>query len=284
MEEFIIEHWRSAVEIIILWFGVYHLYKTIKDTRGVQILFALLTLFISVTLITNVFDLKVISFIINGSALFIAFALIVVFQPEIRNSLAKLGSNSFFSFSKFERLELMELFIETVQALSNKRTGALFAMERGISLKEYKENGVTLGADFSKELITTIFNPKTILHDGGIIISSRKIAAAGCVFPVSAKELKDRTLGLRHRAAIGLTEITDALAVVVSEETGCISVSIDGKIFKDLSTDELRNKLEIVFIPEKQKNEKDIQEQSDSKNSVTSDSDSDMVSDKDLTI
>lgn len=277
MEEFLREHWRSAVEIILLWFVVYQLYKAVKDTRGLQILFAVMVLFISVTLLTSVFDLRVISFIINGSALFVAFALIVVFQPEIRSALARLGSNTIFSFNKFERLELMELFIETITSLSKNRHGALFAMERSITLKEYKENGVHIAAEFSKELVMSIFTPKTALHDGGMIISSRKVDSAGCVFPVSSKELKDRTLGLRHRAAIGLSEQTDALLVVVSEETGSISVSLDGVLFRDLTTDELRKKLEIVFVPEQQ-DEEDIQEQSDGEDDIATSGDSNMVS------
>ena len=173
----------------------------------------------------------------------------------------------------------MESFIEAVKELSNKRIGALFAMERGISLKEHRETGVELDAEFTKELAMTIFFPKTALHDGGMILSDRRVAAASCVFPVSAKELKDRTLGLRHRAAIGLTEVTDALAVVVSEETGSISVCVDGNIYKDLKTSELRKKLEVVFIPEEKKNEEDVQEQPDSEDRVASDSDSDMVRD-----
>ena len=279
MLEFIDQHWRSGVEIILLWVGVYQIYRSFRATRGAQILVALLTLLIAITLLAYVLDLTVIGFILTRSALFIAFSLIVVFQPEIRNLLAKLGSSQFFVFNRYERVEFMESFIEAVKELSNKRIGALFAMERGISLKEHRETGVELDAEFTKELAMTIFFPKTALHDGGMILADRRVAAASCVFPVSAKELKDRTLGLRHRAAIGLTEVTDALAVVVSEETGSISVCVDGNIYKDLKTSELRKKLEVVFIPEEKKNEEDVQEQLDSEDRVAADSDSDMVRD-----
>ena len=279
MLEFINEHWRSAVEIILLWIGVYQVYRSFRATRGAQILVALLTLLIAITLLAYLLELKVIGFILTRSALFIAFSLIVVFQPEIRSLLAKMGSSQLFTFNRYERVEFMESFIEAVTELSNKRIGALFAMERGISLKEHRETGVELDAEFSKELAMTIFFPKTALHDGGMVIAERRVAAAGCVFPVSAKELKDRTLGLRHRAAIGLTEVTDALAVVVSEETGSISVCVDGRIFKDLKTSALREKLEMIFVPEEQNNEEDIQEQSDSQDGVAADSDSDMVRD-----
>ena len=279
MLEFFNEHWRSAVEILLLWVGVYQIYRSFRATRGAQILVSLLILLIVITLVAYLLDLTVIGFILTRSVLFIAFSLIVVFQPEIRSLLAKLGSSQFFMFNRYERVEFMEAFIEAVIELSNKRIGALFAMERSISLKEQRETGIELDAEFSKELALTIFFPKTALHDGGMIISGRKVAAAGCVFPVSAKELKDRTLGLRHRAAIGLTEITDAVAVIVSEETGTISVGIDGEIYKDLKTTELREKLEMVFIPEEQDHAEITEEQSARENGVASDSDSDMVSD-----
>ncbi len=279
MLEFFNEHWRSAVEILLLWVGVYQIYRSFRATRGAQILVSLLILLIVITLVAYLLDLTVIGFILTRSVLFIAFSLIVVFQPEIRSLLAKLGSSQFFMFNRYERVEFMEAFIEAVIELSNKRIGALFAMERSISLKEQRETGIELNAEFSKELALTIFFPKTALHDGGMIISGRKVAAAGCVFPVSAKELKDRTLGLRHRAAIGLTEITDAVAVIVSEETGTISVGIDGEIYKDLKTTELREKLEMVFIPEEQDHAEITEEQSARENGVASDSDSDMVSD-----
>lgn len=279
MLEFLSEHWRSGVEILLIWIVVYQIYRSIKSTRGAQMLVAVLTLLIAVTLLAYVLELKVLGFILTRSALFIAFSLIVVFQPEIRNLLAKLGSHPLFGFNRFERVEFMEAFIDAVKELSNKRIGALFALERGISLKEHRETGVEMDAEFSKELALTIFFPNTALHDGGMIIADRRMASAGCVFPVSAKELKDRTLGLRHRAAIGLTEVSDALAVIVSEETGAISVAVDGEIFKDLSTEELREKLEVVFIPEEQHTDEHDEEELDSETGVTSDSDSDLVSD-----
>lgn len=277
--EFLAQYWRGGVEILLLWILIYQIYRSFRATRGAQILVALLTLLIAITLLAYILDLKVIGFILTRSALFIAFSMIVVFQPEIRSLLAKLGSSQLFIFNKFERVEFMESFIEAVTELSNKRIGALFAMERSISLKEHRETGVEIDGEFSKELAMSIFFPKTALHDGGMILSDRRVAAAGCVFPVSAKELKDRTLGLRHRAALGLTEVTDALAIIVSEETGSISVSVDGKIFKDLTTEELREKLEVVFVPEEKNNEEDVQEQPAGKAGIAADSDSDLVSD-----
>jgi len=280
MIEFIRDNWQAAVEIIILWILVYQVYRSFRATRGAQILVGLVTVLLAITLMAYLLELTVISFILQVSALFIAFSLIVVFQPEIRTLLAKFGDTRFIFFNRYERVEFMELFIETLVELSNRRMGALFAVERGISLKEQAETGVAIGAEFSKELVLSIFFPKTALHDGGMIIADRKINSAGCVFPVSAMEMKDRTLGLRHRAAIGLTEISDAIAIIVSEETGNISISVEGKLLKNLTVNQLRNHLEVIFIPEEKVDEESIQEQSSGEDSVADDSDSDLVSDQ----
>jgi diadenylate cyclase len=185
MFDFFNQHWRSGLEIIFLWIAVYQVYRSFRATRGARILLAILTLLVAITILTYLFDLRVIGYIVTRSALFIVFSLIVIFQPEIRSVLAKLGSSQFFMLNRYRRVEFMESFIETVTELSNKRIGALFAMERYISLKEFRETGVEVDAEFSKELAMTIFFPKTALHDGGMVIADRRIAAAGCVFPVS---------------------------------------------------------------------------------------------------
>jgi len=164
MLEFIQEHWRDGLEILLLWFAVYQIFRAFRATRGAQILVAVITLLLVITLLAYILKLTVIGFILKGSTVFIAFAMIVVFQPEIRNALAKLGSSQLLMFNRFERLEFMESFIEAVLELSNKRMGALFAMERRISLKEQRETGVLLDSEFSKELALSIFYPKTALQ------------------------------------------------------------------------------------------------------------------------
>jgi len=240
---------------------------------------ALLAILIFVTLMAYMFDLKVIGWILTRSAFFIAFVMVVLFQPEIRNALAKLGSSKLFFFSQYHRLEFFETLTGAIVELSNKRVGALIALERNISLKERIETGVVLDAEFSSELAMTVFFPKTALHDGGMVISQRRVAAAGCVFPVSQKELSDRSLGLRHRAAIGLTEESDAVCVIVSEETGAISISVDGKIYKNLSDEEFREKLQSIFITEETIDEENTEEELAAEDSLTDTSDRDLVSD-----
>ena len=163
--------------------------------------------------------------------------------------------------------------------LSKKRFGALFAIERGISLEEFERTGVTIDSVLSVELVATIFHPKTALHDGGMILKKERIASASCIFPVSQQDLSDRSLGLRHRAGFGISEETDAVAVIVSEETGAISIVVEGKIFRNLSGEEFREKLEEIFISHGEKTEEMDPQELDGKAGGTRSSDRDLVSD-----
>ena len=231
-----------------------------------------------VTSLAFIFQLKVIAWILVHSALWGAFALVIIFQPELRSGLAKLGSTSLFTFSKNQRLEFTTVLADAVSQLSKARIGALCALEKEISLKDHQETGVTLDAEFSSELALSIFFPKTALHDGGMILSQNRVAAAGCVFPVSQREMTDRTLGLRHRAAVGLSEETDAVAVVVSEETGSISIAINGELQRNIPEAEFRELLEEIFLPQEKQND-DAEETLDSEDDSLDPSDRDMVSD-----
>jgi diadenylate cyclase len=182
---------------------------------------------------------------IDGGVI-LAIALIIIFQPELRRALAELGSHRFFSsMNEKTRARFADLLIEVVENLSRKRTGALIAIERGINLKQYLETGTSLDSQLSPELVYTIFHSGTTLHDGGMIvrITDERIAGAGCVFPLIQRELSDQSIGLRHRAAMGITEESDAIALVVSEETGAISIAINGKLERDLEKAELRERL-----------------------------------------
>jgi len=243
-----------------------------------------------ILVITTVFayllQLEVIGWLITRFSFMLAVALIIIFQPELRSALARLGSSKFFSFSKIERLEFTETLVSTAIQLSKKRIGALFAIQRQISLKDQLETGVVLDAEFSPELAQTIFFPKTSLHDGGMIIAQGRVAGAACVFPVTKVEMPDRSLGLRHRAAIGLTEITDAVVIIVSEESGAISLSYDGELKRNLSGDQLRDLIAEVFLPEDKKHEEQKQNENtnyipealDSQAGLSDSGDSDLVS------
>jgi len=280
--EFIVNNWRSGVEILILWVVLYQLWRVFSVTRGAKILCSVVLVLAVVTVIAYLLKLEVIVWILVHSAVGIAAILVILFQSEIRLALTRLGNDSWFSFSKVQKLEFTEELHDAVVKLSNKRIGALIAIEREMSLKEYAENGVKIDAEFSPELTVTIFFPLTALHDGGVIVSKNRLAHAGCVFPLSQNALSDRTLGLRHRAAVGLSEETDAVAIVVSEETGNISIAIGGELERNLSGAEFKSRIEKIFIPdddEKDEDEADDDPQLDSEVDGLDSSDSDMVSD-----
>jgi len=276
---FVKEHWRDGVEILILAICIYQIYRAFRATRGAQILVGLGLILVVLTLVSQVFKFQVIGWIITRAAALLAFALLVIFQPELRNALARLGSSKWFSFSSTRRVAFLERFADAVIALSKKRIGAIFAIQRSISLKPHLETGVTLDATFSPELAMTVFFPKSPLHDGGMIIADDRVAAAGCVFPVSQRELSDRSLGLRHRAAIGLSEESDAVVVVVSEETGSISICVDGELQRNLGEKLFREKLSDIFLPDTSNDEESPDEKLDREDSLPAARDRDLVSD-----
>lgn len=281
--EFIETYWRAGIEILILWIGLYHLYRAFRATKGALIFIGVVMILTVVTMLAYLFKLEVITWLLLRSALGIAFALVIVFQTELRRALARLGE-SFFSFSNVQQLEFAEGLTDAVMQLSHKRIGALIALEREISLKEYSENGVMVDAEYSPELIMTLFYPMTALHDGGVILSKNRIASAGCVFPLSRNEMSDRILGLRHRASVGLSEESDCVCIVVSEETGSISIAMNGVLERNLKESEFKERLEKIFVPEEEEetvnDEETTREELDSEDSNLDPSGSDLVSDK----
>lgn len=279
MWKFIQDHCRDGIEILLLATCIYQIYKAFRSTRGAQILVGLGTILVVLTLVSTLFRLEVVQWIITRAAAILAFALIVIFQPELRNGLARLGSNRLFSFSSKRRLAFLERFADSVINLSKKRIGALFAIQRDVSLKDYLDSGVVLDAQFTPELANAIFYPKAPLHDGGMIIADDRVAGAACVFPVTEKEMKDRSTGLRHRAAIGLTERTDAIAVVVSEETGGISICENGVLQRNLTEKQFRERIAEIFFSGKPNHETEPGPQLDRKDPLSPSGDSDLVSD-----
>jgi diadenylate cyclase len=235
-------HWRDGVENFILAALAYHLFLFFRATRGARILTGLLVLLLSLTLISRLLELEVISWLLERFSVFLVVGVVVIFQPELRRVLAEVGSHRLFSFGNEENAAVDEV-INAMQQLSARRCGALFALQRHIDLKPYAETGVELDAEITPELLTTIFHPKTSLHDGGVIVDQGRLRAAGCVFPVSQREVRDRSIGLRHRAGLGVTEETDAIALVVSEESGALSICFKGEIEHDLEADEIRERV-----------------------------------------
>jgi len=185
----------------------------------------------------------------------------VIFQPELRRALAELGSHRIFSsMNERTRRLFADQLIEIVENLSHRRIGALIAIERGIDLKQYLETGTEMDCELTPALVYTVFHKGTTLHDGGMIVrmGDERIAGAGCVFPLIQRELSDQSIGLRHRAAMGITEESDAIALVVSEETGAISIAINGKLERDLEDEALRERLnELLGNQELEEEEED---------------------------
>src|SRR4026209_2720183 len=242
--------WRSLVEILLLWVAIYYVYLYFRWTRGAKVLAGMAIVFLPLTLISQLLNLVVISFIIRSFSVFLAVALVVIFQPELRRALAELGGHPIFSLTS-EKRETVHDLAEVVTQLSNKQFGALIAIERDTSIKIYEETGVVVDAAFSTELLLTLFQPKSALHDGGVILRGGRIAAAACIFPVSQRETLDRSLGLRHRAGLGITEESDAIAVVVSEETGGISICHRRRIERNFTPETFRQRISEILLHSK---------------------------------
>lgn len=274
----VVEHWKDGIEILLLATCIYQIYRAFRATRGAQILVGLGTILIVLTLASTVFKFEVIQWILTRAAAVLAFALIVIFQPELRTGLARLGSNRLFSLYGKRRHDFIERLADCVINLSKKRVGALFAIQRDVSLKEQLETGVSLDAKFSPELAFAVFYPKAPLHDGGMIIADDRVAGAACVFPVTEREMQDRSTGLRHRAAIGLTERTDAICVVVSEETGGISICQNGQLQRNLTEKQFRETLADLFFSPQPHDEIEMDEKLDRKDPLTPSGDRDLVS------
>lgn len=249
----------DVIEVIVLIFLFYNIVKAIRGTRAWILLKGILIL-IALYILAYVTGLKVIVIIFQSILIFLALALVIIIQPELRRLVEKIGANNISGsikelmlYWKNKRKEpnvkliysnntVTEL-VKAVYKLSNEKTGALIVIERNIPLNEYIETGIKINADITSELIINIFEVNTPLHDGAVIIRDSKIASGTSYLPLSDSKKIGKDLGTRHRAAMGLTEITDAIVIVVSEETGAVSLSINGKLHRRLNRDELTNKL-----------------------------------------
>ena len=242
-----LDHWRGLVEILLLTVGIYYGYLYFRGTRGAKVLTGLAIVFLTLTLISTLLNLTVIGWIIRSFSVFLAVALVVIFQPELRRGLAELGGHPIFSLTS-EKRETVHDLSEAVAQLANKQFGALIAIERDTSIRVYEETGVELDAVFSVELLLTLFHPKSALHDGGVVMRNGRIAAAACIFPVSQRETLDRSLGLRHRAGLGITEESDAIAIIVSEETGGISICHRRRIERNFTPETFRKRISELLL------------------------------------
>jgi diadenylate cyclase len=235
--------WRDAVDILAVAFIVYNLLLLIRGTRAVQMLLGLV--FVGVVYYcAQIAELPTLQTILENLLIVLPFAIIVLFQQEIRRALANFGRNPLWGLTKQQQVvSAFGDIVLAVTTLSTRRVGALIVIERLQGLRNYVENGIALNAVISYDLLINVFTPDTPLHDGAVIIQDDRIAAAACFLPLTPNPELSKEFGTRHRAALGITEETDAVAVIISEETGTISVAFDGALIRDLDGKSLRNTL-----------------------------------------
>jgi len=243
--------WRPALEIFILAIGIYYILRFVWGTRGFSILVGFLVVLLTLALVTSSFELTVLRWLLTTFSAFFAVAVLIIFQPELRRLLAQLGNLPLFQ-TTHEQRENIEVIVQTVERLADVRIGALIAIEQSIQLHESVESGIAIDCVATPEMLETIFFPNNAIHDGGAIIKGDRITHAACIFPLSRRADLAKTLGTRHRAAIGLSEETDAVVVVVSEETGSISYAYKGILVRGVTAEELRAFLTSILVkPEK---------------------------------
>ncbi len=239
----------DVLDILVVSFLIYEALKLIRGTRAMQMAIGSL-LVIVLLYLSQAFPLPTVGWLIRNLLAYVVFAAIVLFQSDIRRGLSHFGRAPFFRYlGRSERAaETIEEVITAAALLAKGRVGALIVFEREIGLRNYVESGIPIDAAVSYDLLTTIFQPTTPLHDGAVIISEDRVAAAACFLPLTVTPHLDRDLGTRHRAAIGLSEESDAIAVVVSEERGEVSLVRHGRIVRGLSTDALRRQLQGLIL------------------------------------
>lgn len=230
---------QDAVDIFVIAFVVYRIIDLIRGTRAAQMLIGLAVVF-ATYLSSQYFDLYTLNWILDNFLSSFLLLIVVIFQNDIRRALTQVGAGSLFGAERRMEHQDLEEVIRSTVALAGKRIGALIVFEREVGLNEYIEVGTRLDARVSRELVLSIFIPTSPIHDGALILQKGRITAAGCFLPLTTNPSVSKTLGTRHRAAIGLTEETDAVVVVVSEEEGSISMVREGRITRDLDAGTLR--------------------------------------------
>lgn len=241
---------RDVFQILILATGLYYAFRLVRGTRSAQMMLGLGMVVLTVIGLTIALNLEVLAWLLGTLSVYLAVSLVVIFQPEIRRALAMVGGGARVGGGQLQRAPVAERLVSVVTRLAGRRHGALLAIERDIALNSFLESGVVLDSPLEPDLLLTIFYPRTQLHDGGVILRGDRILAARCMFPLTLRVDLDGELGTRHRAAIGLSEETDAVVIVVSEETGTISLAHDGRLFRQLTPEKLRRYL-AALLPER---------------------------------
>lgn len=236
---------KDIIDILIVSYIIYKVLNMVRGTRAVQLLKGILVLVI-IWALSTLLDLYTLKWLMNQIYTFGIFAIFIIFQPELRRGLEQLGRGKFFGRTSENDEEVSKLIGEVIKAmnyLSQRKIGALIVFERATGLNEFTESGIPMRSVVSSELLINIFIPNTPLHDGALIMQDGQIAAAACYLPLSENPFISKELGTRHRAAIGISEVADSVSVVVSEETGQISLAINGQIVRDIKEESLISKL-----------------------------------------
>ncbi len=238
--------WQDFLDILILWIIVYKLLLTARGSRFADLLTALSLLFL-LSVFSKYLNLHTLHWIVESLWAYITIAVIVLFQPEIRRALAGLRKTGIMRFAPAVELKSMDEIIKATVSLSSRKIGAIIVIVRNSDPKDLIEIGTGLDARVSREIILSIFHPASPIHDGAVVIKGNRILSAGCFLPISLRHDIDKVLGTRHRAALAITEETDAVAVIVSEETGKISVAMAGRFDSDMDMTALRAVLSKIF-------------------------------------
>lgn len=240
------EPFAVLFELAVIWVVVYLVVRFLKGTRGARVVWGVAVIMIIGTLILRIGGsetLERLDFLYSNLLAFLAFVLVIVFQPELRRALVRIGEGGWFGKSGLRRARIVEELVASVDYLSRNKIGGLIAIERQVGLKGVVEAGTRLDADVSRQLLNTVFWPGSALHDMGVVIRGDRVVAAGVQFPLAEGDDMAQELGSRHRAAVGLSNEADALVIVVSEETGTISVAERGRLTRGISVSDLRRVL-----------------------------------------
>ncbi len=238
---------RAGVEVTILAVAIYYALNLIRRTRGAPVVYGLAAVLLGMTVLAAVLRLEVLWWLLKTFFAFGAIAILVLFQPELRRILARLGTSTLFNPVQEQR-ENIEVVIQTVERLADVKIGALIAIEQTENLEDVVGSGIPVNCEATSEMLETIFFPNNAIHDGGVLLRGDRIAKAACIFPLTQRSDLNPSLGTRHRAAIGLSEETDAIVVVVSEETGSISYAYDGQLTRGVTVEQLRAFLTSVVL------------------------------------
>lgn len=246
---FLAPGWRDVVEILLVAAVIYRILLVFAGTRAFQMLLGFFLL-VGVYVVSRILGLTLVEYLLTQLFNFGVIAALIVFQPELRSGLASLGQNRLFrAFTGMQGREVNQEIVEAVEELSRDKVGAIIAIEEEIGLGEYLETGTPLQARVSAPLLQNIFTPYSLLHDGAAVVRGDEIVAAGVILPLTQFPVTDRTLGTRHRAALGLSEETDALVIVVSEETGIVSVAHRGRLQRGVTPERLQHVLTAGALP-----------------------------------